>query len=154
MIETTFLVYQKDLNKKKVTLEFSIFLCFTFSPLLRKEAMTYKVNLLIKRNAREISQVSFHLLTLLFFATIESLAQPFQNHFIVEIASDMLKFSICFIVFISHINDSIANREKRFLIFPRGNPTRHQVAFIFLCVLDNRIKSCCFTVHRWNWCSR
>lgn len=36
-------------------------------------------------------------------------------------------FSIYFIAFISQINNSILHREKRFLIFPRGNPTRHQV---------------------------
>jgi hypothetical protein len=36
-------------------------------------------------------------------------------------------FSIYFIAFISQINNSISHREKRFIIFPRGNPTRHQV---------------------------
>lgn len=44
---------------------------------------------------------------------------------------DMLNFSICFIAFMSQINISISlkhHREKRFLIFPRGNPTRHQVS--------------------------
>lgn len=43
----------------------------------------------------------------------------------------MIKFSICFsfIVSVSLAGDSISHhREKRFLIFPRGNPTRHQVS--------------------------
>lgn len=45
---------------------------------------------------------------------------------------DMLNISICFIALLmSQINISISlkhHREKRFLIFPRGNPTRHQVS--------------------------
>lgn len=43
-------------------------------------------------------------------------------------SSDMLKFSLLFIVLILSIRESVMNsRVKRFLIFPRGNPTRHQV---------------------------
>lgn len=43
-------------------------------------------------------------------------------------SSDMLKFLLLSIVLILCIRESVMNsREKRFLIFPRGNPTRHQV---------------------------
>lgn len=78
----------------------------------------------------------------------------FETHFINVSAADMLKFSICFIAFISHVNNSISSREKRFLIFPRANPTRHQVAKSFFRVIANRIIQANVVVHRWNRNSR
>lgn len=90
---------------------------------------------------REIPQQVIIMLHSLIFNYHKSLHISFKrdfkcrkNHFIFEIAAlDMLKFSICFIAFISQVNISISlnllHREKRFLIFPRANPTRHQVSF-------------------------
>lgn len=151
--ETTF---QESLNFTKNFLsEFNWRLNFhlasSISPhLLPSESSTYRMNLLIKRCfklSRNFSSIASSILLQLNLVQV-----LFKNHFIVEIATDMLKFSIFFIVLISHVNNSISNREKRWLIFPRGNPTRHQVEFA--CNWQSNKKCSAVIVYRWDRNSR
>lgn len=85
-------------------------------PPLVLPSLTHKVCLLIEKISsffeRGISRVAISRLSTL-------LQSNSSAHSVDKVAPDMLKFSICFIVLISHVNNSISHREKRFLIFPR-----------------------------------